>query len=149
MLHRGSILQISSDELWTPGYMSYFLNSISVLNSHDLLQKKGRWKERLPPHEDGKDKHITTASVLTARHQVEAIRVNCQACHSFQVGHHRVDQFAFGKRNCYSIDDFPQLNHMPTSTLPWFPKSSLAMYFMDEPFPQFKQHISLSCFWSC
>lgn len=31
---------------------------------------------------------------MTARHQVEAIRVNCQACHSFQVGHHRVDQFA-------------------------------------------------------
>lgn len=53
MLHRGLILQIFSDELWTLGYMSYFLNSISVLNSHDLFQKKRDWEEQLYQHEDG------------------------------------------------------------------------------------------------
>lgn len=31
---------------------------------------------------------------MTARHQVQAIWINRQTCNRFQVGHHRVDQFA-------------------------------------------------------
>lgn len=32
--------------------------------------------------------------VLTARHQVEAIGIHCQACDGFEVGDHRVDELA-------------------------------------------------------
>lgn len=54
--HHESILQTFSDELWTLEYTSYFLDSTTVLSSHDLYQTKENEKGKSDLQEDDKNK---------------------------------------------------------------------------------------------
>lgn len=97
--------------------------------------------------------------VLTAGHQVQAIRINSETCDCIQVGHHGMDQFSFEikefffkKKTCQSFNkaltepmgNDSDIKH--TSNYSHWNRGSLNMSIA--PFPLESDHLTVPLCWS-